>query len=63
MLIVTLLNISLLSDVSDYDYEVRVNERLLESGIIRGHRRSDGWRALVARVAEPPRDDPEPEAA
>lgn len=55
-LIVTLVNVSDLADVSDYNYEVLVGDgtiarsTVLATGRINGHRRMDGWSALVQRV-------------
>jgi hypothetical protein len=57
---VTLINRSRLADVSDYDYTVSdydyvvsINDRrVLARGKIEGHRRKDGWQALVARLLD-----------
>jgi hypothetical protein len=55
-LIVCIRNISSLAEVSDYEYWVRVGDgspersKTLASGEIKGHKRSDGWQALVNRV-------------
>lgn len=46
-LTITLRNISNLAEVSDYHYEVFINTTCIESGYIRGHKRSDGWEALM----------------
>jgi hypothetical protein len=52
-LIVTMRNISNLADVSDYYVTVWVNDRQISKPIIvKGHRRSDGWEALVKRYAK-----------
>jgi len=54
-LIIALHNISRLADVSDYEYQVLVGDcstersQTLETGYVRGHRRVDGWAALVAK--------------
>ena len=42
---------------ADYSYVVKVNSELISIGRILGHRREDGWKALVQQVlddAEPP---------
>lgn len=46
-LTVTLRNLSDLAEVSDYHYEASVNGRCIESGIVRGHHRADGWDGLM----------------
>jgi hypothetical protein len=46
-LIVSLRNISGLTEVSDYHYEVFLNTTCIESGFVRGHNRSDGWDGLI----------------
>lgn len=38
-------------DTGHYDVVVRINKRRLWSGRIEGHRRSDGWQILLAKVA------------
>lgn len=39
--------------MSDYDYVVSINDRrVLARGKIEGHRRKDGWQALVARLLD-----------
>lgn len=40
------------TEVADYDYVVRVNNRTIDQGRIEGHRRSAGWQALVSRIAD-----------
>lgn len=55
MLVVTLRNISNLAEVSDYEYQVLIGGgdriRVIETGHVRGHRRSDGWEVLVRDLA------------
>lgn len=46
-LTITLRNVSNLAEVSDYHYEVSINTRVIESGLVRGHNRSDGWDGLL----------------
>lgn len=54
-LIITFRNISNLSEVSDYEYRVLVGDgsiersKVLESGHVFGHHRSDGWTSLMKR--------------
>lgn len=37
--------------VCDYQYEVFVNTRCIESGIVRNHKRAEGWDSLVLALA------------
>lgn len=54
-LIITLRNISSLAEVSDYEYKVLVGDgspersKVLETGTVRDHQRSEGWEALVKK--------------
>jgi len=55
MLVVTLQNISQMSEVSDYHFEVWVTtasggKKLIEVGDVLQHKRSDGWKVLVQRL-------------
>jgi hypothetical protein len=47
MLAITFRNISNLAEISDYEYTVLIGggdrTRVLETGLVRGHRRKDGW--------------------
>lgn len=54
MLIITLHNdgSSLLDGVGNYNYTVKINTRVIERGRIEDHLRSEGWRALLARIVE-----------
>lgn len=56
-LIVTFWNISELADISDYLVGVFVNDKRLYAGEIHGHRRADGWQALVKQFAEGIKED------
>lgn len=38
---------------ANYNYTVRINDRVIEAGTIKGHNRSDGWRYLVTLVGTP----------
>lgn len=40
------------TNISDYNYEVRINERIIESGHIAGHDRAKGWRPLVEMLVD-----------
>lgn len=55
-LVVRIRNVSDLADVSDYVYDVLVggdtHHKVLAVGEVIGHRRSDGWKALVQRVLD-----------
>lgn len=57
-LIVIARNISELASTSDYDYKVLVGDgtsegsHIITSGQIKGHKRSDGWKALISRIVE-----------
>jgi hypothetical protein len=53
MLIVKIQNITNLSPVSDYRYEVLVNLEVIAGGEVKGHVRAEGWAELVRRVIEP----------
>ena len=57
MLVITFRNISALAPVSNYDYEVWVtkvngDKHVITSGVLRAHRRSDGWQELVGKMLE-----------
>lgn len=39
-------------EVGNYRYQVLINSTVIESGDIKGHRRSSGWRKLVGRLLE-----------
>ena len=57
-LVVVVRNISQLSPISDYEFEVlvgdgtRTNSHLIASGQVKGHERAKGWQELVKRVLE-----------
>ena len=53
MLILHIRNTTELAPVSDYEYEVLVNTRVIASGAVEGHTRADGWAELVRKVIEP----------
>lgn len=52
MLAITFRNISGLAAISDYEYEVWVNEHCIESGFVRNHARAEGWEQLVRRLLD-----------
>ena len=59
MLVITFHNLSDGQPVSDYEYSVYINRRLIETGIVSGHTRAEGWRELIERLldeTEPKRD-------
>ena len=37
---------------ANYDYEVRINNEVIERGHIQGHDRKDGWQALIREIAD-----------
>ncbi len=37
---------------ANYDYEIRVNDEVIERGHIQGHHRKDGWQALIREIAD-----------
>lgn len=58
-LIIALRNITGLSDVSDYEYGVYINETLLEKGSVFGHKRAEGWAALLQRLLDERKNNPD----
>jgi hypothetical protein len=40
------------TEIGNYRYQVLVNSTSIEVGEIKGHKRSSGWRKLVARLLE-----------
>lgn len=55
-LIIILQNTTALAPISDYDYRVLIGDgtfkrsHIIENGIVQGHVRADGWKALVERM-------------
>jgi (p)ppGpp synthase/HD superfamily hydrolase len=49
-LILVIRNVTKLTPVSDYTYEVFINERVIASGTVIGHTRDEGWEALVRKL-------------
>ena len=39
---------------ANYDYEVRINNEVIERGRVQGHNRKDGWRALIREIVDHP---------
>jgi hypothetical protein len=37
---------------ANYDYEVRINNEVMERGRILDHHRKDGWQALIRDIAD-----------
>lgn len=33
--------------LSDYEYEVKINQNVIEKGTVKGHNRKDGWKCLI----------------
>ena len=58
MLVIEVANISELREISDYHVGVRVNDKILWTGYVRGFRRAEGWVALVERVTEAIQNEP-----
>lgn len=57
MLTVTFENVSSrLTDVADYHVVVRVNRGVIAVVKLEGHRRTEGWQALVQMLADRLRD-------
>jgi len=41
-------------DFADYEYTVRIGDKIIESGKIVGHNKNNGWRALLVWITTPP---------
>ena len=57
MLAITFRNLLNLAEISDYEYRVLVigkddQLRIIETGCVRGHARSEGWEQLVRRLLD-----------
>jgi hypothetical protein len=52
MLTLYIRNVRTKNDIADYKYLVMVNAEKIAEGKIKGHKRSDGWKPLVKRIAE-----------
>jgi len=52
MLTLQVWNVSDLAPVSDYHYAVYIGRERIATGSVNGHRRDDGWPALVKQIAE-----------
>jgi hypothetical protein len=37
---------------ANYDYEVRINDEVIERGRIQGHDRKDSWQVLIREIAD-----------
>lgn len=55
-LIVVLRNISGLAPVSDYEYQILVNEVEIAAGTVHNHLRAEGWKALLRKLVEQAED-------
>lgn len=51
-LIIEIVNKSKLADISDYEYRVRINQRIIKEGKVYGHERKKGWLALAQMVLD-----------
>lgn len=49
-LVIVLRNISQLDAISDYEYRIQINDRVIESGIVKDHYRVEGWEALLEKL-------------
>lgn len=38
--------------VGNYRYQVMINQTVIESGIIKGHKRNEGWRGLLLQLVD-----------
>lgn len=61
MLVVEVLNVTGVNEIAGYKYEVWVTtktgrKKIIAEGEIGGHKRSDGWRALMQRILDESRD-------
>ena len=50
MLVIEIVNTSGLAPISNYDYRVKLNQREITSGYVKGHTRKDGWIPLVEMI-------------
>lgn len=37
---------------ANYDFEVRINNEVIERGRVQGHNRKDGWRTLIKEIVD-----------
>lgn len=51
-LIVGIQQINKVDGVADYRVSVHINTTLIAVGTVGGHKRSDGWRALLKKIAD-----------
>jgi len=52
MLTLYVRNISKLKPISDYEYVVMFNAEKIAAGVVKGHKRKDGWRKLIRMIAD-----------
>jgi hypothetical protein len=59
MLAVYIRNISNLRKISDYEFLVMLNAQCIDRGIVKGHKRTDGYKELLRKIADatPPIED------
>jgi hypothetical protein len=39
-------------EIANYDYEVRINNEVIERGRLQDHHRKDGWRTLIGEIVD-----------
>lgn len=37
---------------ANYKYTIKINEKIIETGTIKGHNREHGWQSLIIKLAE-----------
>lgn len=52
MLIITAVNQSGLAPVSNYSFDVYINRTRIAGGVVTGHKREEGWRALLRLIVD-----------
>ena len=52
MLTLSIIQESENKDTRGYRYNVRINYKVIASGKVKGHRRKDGWEALVQQILD-----------
>jgi hypothetical protein len=52
MLLISIRNIYTKNNISNYTYEVYINDKMIDYGVFYGHIRDNGWAKLVHDIAE-----------
>lgn len=39
-------------EVGNYRYQVMINDTVIESGEVKGHKRNEGWRGLLLQLVD-----------